>query len=555
VALKPTLIDFFCGAGGFSEGFRQAGFDILAGFDNWQPAIDTYNENFKLAGVNKDISAFWGNDNEIEKLPNTDVIVGSPPCISFSFSNKSGKADKETGLLLIKAFLKIVAVKKHQKNSVLKAWYMENVANSKNFLQNKYTFEELNLEFWAKKNKINPTETAIYLNDCRIINSAEFGGFQKRKRFFAGEFINSPGFISSIPSSQSIFRTLDDLKRYLPSPFLKFEKDLNFLDPNYNIKVNITEVSDHFYDTGVRELEWRISKFKKINHPFMGLMSFPERKDSPSRTILANNISLSREAILYKSEVERKGDGEYRTPTIREAAAIMSFPLTYQFIASEANKWRLVGNAVCPCVSRNIAYATLKKLNTSYRNKLILKKRISLHPEYNLNTFEVKRFEKTKVDFSLKNFKQHIFKNGNMTVSLSNNDLSTTPRKLPRWLTIVQYGKYKNIDIRKISRQQTDRLEVFIKNNCGEGNKFLTEFENKIIRNKKKNNKLQSFQTFNPMNVLENVEKIISKYDKTKNELIKAKGLTFIPRKEIPKNQLFAIYAVSRVASVINERL
>lgn len=43
-----TVIDFFCGAGGFSEGFKQQGFDIIQGVDNWKPAIDTFNHNFCL---------------------------------------------------------------------------------------------------------------------------------------------------------------------------------------------------------------------------------------------------------------------------------------------------------------------------------------------------------------------------------------------------------------------------------------------------------------------------------------------------------------------------
>jgi hypothetical protein len=53
-----------------------------------------------------------------------------PACVSFSSSNQCGNADKSLGINLIEVFLRIVAVKKHQKNSQLKAWFMENVANS-----------------------------------------------------------------------------------------------------------------------------------------------------------------------------------------------------------------------------------------------------------------------------------------------------------------------------------------------------------------------------------------------------------------------------------------
>ena len=129
-----TVIDFFCGAGGFSEGFRQKGFKILNGYDNWQPAINTFNHNFETKSTTKNILDFKESIEEIDLLPNTDVIIGSPPCVSFSSSNISGKADKESGVILTKIFLRIVAVKKYQKNSILKAWYMENVANSRNYL-------------------------------------------------------------------------------------------------------------------------------------------------------------------------------------------------------------------------------------------------------------------------------------------------------------------------------------------------------------------------------------------------------------------------------------
>ena len=90
-----TVIDFFCGAGGFSEGFRQMGFEIKYGYDHWKPAVDTYNHNFNLNCEVKNILDFETSIDEIESLPNTDVIIGSPPCVSFSSSNKSGNAEPQ----------------------------------------------------------------------------------------------------------------------------------------------------------------------------------------------------------------------------------------------------------------------------------------------------------------------------------------------------------------------------------------------------------------------------------------------------------------------------
>ena len=39
------VADFFCGGGGFSEGFRQAGFEIVFAVDSWAPAVKTYKGN------------------------------------------------------------------------------------------------------------------------------------------------------------------------------------------------------------------------------------------------------------------------------------------------------------------------------------------------------------------------------------------------------------------------------------------------------------------------------------------------------------------------------
>lgn len=44
------IADFFCGGGGFSEGFRQAGFEIVFAVDKWEPAVKTYKGN--KPGVN-----------------------------------------------------------------------------------------------------------------------------------------------------------------------------------------------------------------------------------------------------------------------------------------------------------------------------------------------------------------------------------------------------------------------------------------------------------------------------------------------------------------------
>ena len=241
---KLSVIDFFCGAGGFSEGFRQTGFEIKYGYDHWKPAVDTYSHNFNLECEVKNILDFKTSIDEIENLPDTDVIIGSPPCVSFSSSNKSGNADKSLGLELTETFLRIVAIKKHQPNSILKAWFMENVVNSKRYLQTKYTFKDLGLEDWAKKHRIGPLTTAIDLYDnTTVINSADYGSIQARKRVISGEIIKKKKLVIPEPTHQikestlnlPLYNSISQIKRSFPSPFEKMDS-INIKDIQYPVE-------------------------------------------------------------------------------------------------------------------------------------------------------------------------------------------------------------------------------------------------------------------------------------------------------------------------------
>ena len=78
------IVDLFCGAGGFSEGFRQAGFDIILGVDNWDIALQTFEHNHFCKSTKLDV-------RDIHSLPKCDVIIGSPPCQSFSNANQYQK--------------------------------------------------------------------------------------------------------------------------------------------------------------------------------------------------------------------------------------------------------------------------------------------------------------------------------------------------------------------------------------------------------------------------------------------------------------------------------
>lgn len=566
---KLKVIDFFCGAGGFSEGFRQQGFEIIAGYDHWKPAVDTFNHNFGTKSEVKNILDFKDSINEINSLPNSEVIIGSPPCVSFSSSNISGKADKESGVLLTKIFLRIIAVKKFQPDSILKAWYMENVANSRNYLADYYTFNDLGLGEWAKEHRLSPNKKAIILkNNQPLINSADYGSYQARKRAISGEIIKYHKLLIPKPTNSNDpknnlpeWKTLGQLLKKMPSPTeLKLNKKIK--DPIYSdIKMTVSKLSDHFYDSGLYKSEWKQSKYLKTNHPYMGKMSFPENLNNPSRTVTATKSGTSREALIYKSEYNRIGNGEYRNPTIREIASIMGFPFTYQFLGTENSKWRLVGNAVCPSVSRAFAKNLKQTLEIPAIGNLILEKKPNLKNVNNLNTFSESEFNKQPKRNKGSRFRRQPLKEGNITVTLSNYDIVKNNKPNNNWFTSIQYGTGEGFPTQKIENNFYKNIEPII-SKFKEGKEFLKIMNNGFSEKIGSSKELQEYyelQTSNcsisePTELVEEVNYILNQIEYENIEYEQDKVVIFKHKKRIPIKQLFALYAINKISSTANQK-
>lgn len=51
-----TAVDLFCGCGGMSMGFANAGYELLGAYDNWPAAVDVYRANFNTPVHNSDLT-------------------------------------------------------------------------------------------------------------------------------------------------------------------------------------------------------------------------------------------------------------------------------------------------------------------------------------------------------------------------------------------------------------------------------------------------------------------------------------------------------------------
>jgi len=84
---KLRAVDLFCGSGGLSAGFLEAGIDVFAAYDNWDVALATYRRNLKGHAFYSDLSDVEQSVDEI-KIRCPDIIAGGPPCQDFSSAGK-----------------------------------------------------------------------------------------------------------------------------------------------------------------------------------------------------------------------------------------------------------------------------------------------------------------------------------------------------------------------------------------------------------------------------------------------------------------------------------
>lgn len=160
---RLRAIDLFCGAGGSSYGARNAGVEIAAGFDIWEPAIKTFRLNFPFAkAIEGDIRQLSPQSVK-SQIGNIDLILASPECTNHSRAKGSAERSEESRETAFQ-------VVRFAETFRPKWMVIENVVDMKSWNRHADLIDDLwNLDYFVKE---------------VTLNAKDFGVPQSRERLF-----------------------------------------------------------------------------------------------------------------------------------------------------------------------------------------------------------------------------------------------------------------------------------------------------------------------------------------------------------------------------------
>ncbi len=373
---RLTAIDLFAGAGGLSEGFRQAGFAVLVANDFDPAAAETFRLNHPdtrfLGGAIADLTTKQFLDAADLKKGELDVLVGGPPCQAFSvYNHQRGMHDERSGLF--REYLRMVA------GLEPKFVVMENVTGITSVEDGRAV-----AEIYKRLGALD------YHVDHRILKAEEYGVPQERRRIFivgsrANEEIDWPGPTHRNPSDSML--ALDGKRR----PAVTVWEAIGDL-PALKISEGTEEAEYGEGPSSAYQRLLRSGSRKLHNHVagFLGAINLKRMKHIPQGgswrdipvSMLPAGMKLAKRSDHTKrygrlapeglaSTILTKCDlhwGAYIHPTqercltVREAARLQSFPDRIRFAGSRSDQYRQVGNAVPPILGQAVAESVAQML-------------------------------------------------------------------------------------------------------------------------------------------------------------------------------------------------
>ena len=367
---KLTMLDLFCGAGGFSVGCKWSGFEAVFGIDHFKPAMDTWMHNHPNAlGCLGDIRGVTPKQvhEELKSkgIEHIHLITGGVPCQGFSIANRKHNDDDERNFLFLE-YMKYV--EEFSPDYII----LENVSGMRSTAGGKF------------ENDIRTYMEALgYNTTVKLVNAAEYGVPQKRMRLLfigvkknsglADSYIFPEGGFAENPevgSGKKRFRTVADAISDLPglenneakreyelSSQTEYQKMMKG-ESDYLLQERPDKLSNHIAPNHPQDTIDKIASTKQ------GEPMYPKFKqrirlnlEAPSPTQLAGGI---RPQFQFGHPVQPRG------LSIRERARIQSFPDSYEFLGGIVQERVQTGNAVPPLLIYEITKSMAKDIRKKY---------------------------------------------------------------------------------------------------------------------------------------------------------------------------------------------
>lgn len=361
--MKHSVISLFSGGGGLDLGFVEAGYNIKWAIDDDKNAVSTYKTNIGDHIVLEDINVI-----DISSIPKADIVIGGPPCQSFSLAGKRDSED-ERGKLVWK-YVNII------NHSQPKAFVFENVTG---ILSAKSTDGEKVIDLLKQEFK-----KIGYRIEMKTLNAADYGIPQRRRRVIIVGLKNNQSFKFPEPTHHadggqlkkhiSVKEALDDLPKVMDD--LDGLVEYSIVPQNeYQGKMrSVDTVSEHFYPT-MSELDKYIVSHVKPGGNYMDIPRDVEstrirrlQRDG-GHTTCYGRLHPDKPSYTINTYFNRPNVGcnihysEDRLITVREALRLQSFPDSYVIVStSKQGRNSIVGNAVPPLLAEIIAKELKKYL-------------------------------------------------------------------------------------------------------------------------------------------------------------------------------------------------
>lgn len=376
------VVSLFSGGGGLDIGFKWEGFDIIWANDVDAEACETYKANVDRHIVEGSIS-----DIEVSDVPEADVVIGGPPCQSYSMIGKRNPED--TRGVMIWEFVRVV------ERIEPTVFLMENVTG-------------LRSARWKNGLKVIDEILRVFNKDLGysvnpvVLNAANFGVPQMRRRLFLIGFKGNRKLEPPVPTHVDMggkkgengwqkkldrelgkWVSVEEAIGDLPLPCEEKEESVDYNEPPSSEyqewareKVRSGEPVYNHWMPQMSELDKVIIKHVPPGGNYMDIPDtvaserIRKYKKTGGRTTTYGRMRPNRPSYTLNTYFSRPNVGcnihysQDRLITIREGLRLQSFPDDFHLPAglTKRGQYKLVGNAVPPLLAKALARSIIEQL-------------------------------------------------------------------------------------------------------------------------------------------------------------------------------------------------